>query len=76
MFNLAYCLRVGIGSEIDYEAALAMYQRLASTGDAQGMKMVGNCRTAGLGTSVNEAEALEFFKKSNESDIYWCGKVQ
>ncbi|CAG8474028.1 3489_t:CDS:2 [Funneliformis caledonium] len=76
MFNLAYCLRYGIGTTADHDRACDLYYRMAQLGDPQGMKLLGNCKSAGIGTLKNEIEALEWFRRSSESDIYWGGKLQ
>ncbi|CAG8689255.1 10985_t:CDS:1 [Dentiscutata erythropus] len=76
MFNLAYCFRHGIGTPIDYQYAYNLYLRLAKSGDPQGMKFVGNCNFAGIGTPKNDDEALKWFHRSSEFDCYWGGKME
>src|SRR2546430_6091285 len=76
MFNLAYCLRYGLGTPVDYKRAYELYYRLAELGDPQGMKLLGNCKSAGIGTVKDENGALEWFRRSSESNIYWGGKMQ
>jgi TPR repeat protein len=76
MFNLAYCLRYGIGTPVDYKRAHDLYYCLAELGDPQGMKLLGNCMFMGIGTVKDENGALEWFRRSSESDIYWGGKMQ
>jgi len=49
---------------------------MSELGDPQGMKFLGNCKSIGIGTVKNESEALEWFRRSSESDIYWGGKMQ
>ncbi|CAJ0750699.1 21982_t:CDS:2 [Entrophospora sp. SA101] len=76
MFNLAYCLRYGVGTAVDNKRAYNIYLQLAHLGDPQGMKFVGNCKLLGLGTNRDKKEAIEWFKCSSKSDIYWGGRVE
>jgi TPR repeat protein len=76
MFNLAYCLRYGLGTPVNLKRAYELYYRMAELGDPQGMKLLGNCKMAGIGTTKDEIGALEWFRRSSESDIYWGGKLQ
>uniref|UniRef100_A0A1D1XXX6 Putative sel1-like repeat-containing protein R815 n=1 Tax=Anthurium amnicola TaxID=1678845 RepID=A0A1D1XXX6_9ARAE len=76
MFNLAYCLRHGLGTPVNHKRAYELYCHLAELGDPQGMKLLGNCKMAGIGTIKDEIGALECFRRSSESDIYWGGKIQ
>ncbi|RGB37808.1 hypothetical protein C1646_665884 [Rhizophagus diaphanus] len=76
MFNLAYCLRLGLGTPVNHKRAYELYYHLAELGDPQGMKLLGNCKMSGIGTEKDEIGALEWFRRSSESDIYWGGKMQ
>ncbi|PKY19086.1 HCP-like protein [Rhizophagus irregularis] len=76
MFNLAYCLRYGLGTPVNHKRAYELYYHLAELGDPQGMKLLGNCKMSGIGTEKDEIGALEWFRRSSESDIYWGGKMQ
>ncbi|CAG8441556.1 2744_t:CDS:2 [Diversispora eburnea] len=76
MFNLAYCLRYGLGTTIDHCRAFNLYIQLAELGDPQGMKFVGNCKSAGIGTNKDEMEALKWYHRSSKNNYYWGGKMK
>ena len=62
--QLGYCYCVGIGTEINYNKAVELFQKCADLGMPVGMANLAECYELGHGVTQNLKTALELYKKA------------
>lgn len=65
-YNLANCLFVGRGCDVDQAEAVEWYRKSAEQGIAVAQKEYGNCLFYGKGCSQNKEEAVKWYRKAAE----------
>lgn len=65
-YNLANCLFVGRGCDVDQAEAVEWYRKSAEQGFAVAQKEYGNCLFYGKGCNQNKEEAVKWYRKAAE----------
>ena len=65
-YNLANCLFVGRGCDVDQAEAVEWYRKSAEQGVAVAQKEYGNCLFYGKGCNQNKEEAVKWYRKAAE----------
>ena len=65
-YNLANCLFVGRGCDVDQAEAAEWYRKSAEQGIAVAQKEYGNCLFYGKGCNQNKEEAVKWYRKASE----------
>src|ERR1051326_3012614 len=69
--------QLGIGTDVNNQKALELFQKAANLGYALGMNNLGYCYQYGIGTNVDEKMAFELYQKAanleNAFGIYNLG---
>ena len=65
-YNLANCLFVGRGCDVDQAEAVEWYRKSAEQGIAVAQKEYGNCLFYGKGCNQNKEEAVKWYRKASE----------
>lgn len=63
-FLLGKCYDLGLGTEVNWQKAVAWYQKSAEQGNPKAQSNLGNCYRFGFGVDEDIKEAVKWFAKS------------
>lgn len=69
IIQLAYCYQFGIGTEINYDKAVALYRLGASKNNPRSLNNLGFCYQAGIGVDKDLAQAIELYQRAMAQDL-------